>query len=125
VTEETLNDLLNLPGLRVTRYAIEEQDEASYLHLFCEHQHDVALCPRCQKVMAGGYDHKDRCVRHLDIWGQRTLAHFPRRRFDCRVCGKPFRPTVPWYGFWAWMKSRCTRDTSSMHWCSRIWNGGA
>lgn len=98
VTEETLNDLLNLPGMRVTRYAIEEQGEVEYLHLFCEHQHDVALCPRCQKVMAGGYDHKDRCVRHLDIWGKRTLVHFPRRRFDCQVCGKPFTENLTWLG---------------------------
>ena len=91
VTEETLNELLGLPGMRVTRFAIEQQGEERYLHLFCEHQHDVAVCPRCGKAMAGGYDHKDRCVRHLDVWGMRTLVHFPQRRFDCEVCGKSFR----------------------------------
>ena len=67
VTVETLSNLLDLPGMRVTRFAIEQQGEEKYLHLFCEHEHDVAICPRCLTVMTGGYDHKDRCVRHLGI----------------------------------------------------------
>jgi transposase len=96
VTAETLSELLGLPGMKVTRFAIEQQGEEEYLHLFCEHQYDVAICPRCGKAMAGGYDHKDRCVRHLDIWGMRTLVHFPQRRFDCEVCGKPFTETLQW-----------------------------
>jgi transposase len=96
VTAETLNELLGLPGMKVTRFAIEQQGEEEYLHLFCEHQHDVAVCPRCGKATAGGYDHKDRCVRHLDIWGMRTFVHFPQRRFDCEVCGKPFTETLEW-----------------------------
>jgi transposase len=96
VTAETLNKLLDLPGMRVTRFAIEQQGEDKYLHLFCEHEHDVALCPRCEKVMAGGYDHKDRCVRHLDIWDMKTFVHFSQRRFDCEVCGKPFTENLEW-----------------------------
>ncbi len=96
VTEETLNELLGLPGMKVTRFAVEQQCEQQYLHLFCEHEHDVALCPRCGKVMAGGYDHKDRCVRHLDIWGMRTFVHFSQRRFECWVCGKPFTENLSW-----------------------------
>jgi transposase len=96
VTETTLSELLGLPGMKVTHFAIERQDETQYLHLFCEHEHDVALCPRCQRVASGGYDHKDRCVRHLDIWEMKTLVHFPQRRFDCEVCGKPFTETLTW-----------------------------
>ncbi len=96
VTVETLSNLLNLPGMRVTRFAIEQQGEEEYLHLFCEHEHDVALCPRCLEVMTGGYDHKDRCVRHLDMWDMRTLVHFPQRRFDCEVCGQPFTENLEW-----------------------------
>ena len=69
MTAETLSKLLGLPGMRVTQFAIEKQGEEKYLHLFCEHEHDVAICPRCGKAMASGYDHKDRSVRHLDIWG--------------------------------------------------------
>jgi len=96
VTETTLSELLGLPGMRVTHFAIERQDETQYLHLFCEHEHDVAICPRCQMVASGGYDHKDRCVRHLDIWEMQTLVHFPQRRFDCEVCGKPFTENLAW-----------------------------
>jgi transposase len=98
VTKETLSALLGLPGMRVTRLAIEKQGEEEYLHLFCEHEHDVAICPRCRKTMAGGYDHKDRCVRHLDIWGMRTLVHFAQRRFNCEVCGEPFTENLEWIG---------------------------
>jgi transposase len=96
VTETTLSELLGLPGMKVTHFAIERQDETQYLHLFCEHEHDVALCPRCQRVASGGYDHKDRCVRHLDIWEMKTLVHFPQRRFDCEACGKPFTESLSW-----------------------------
>jgi transposase len=96
VTETTLSELLGLPGMSVTHFAIEQQDETQYLHLFCEHEHDVAICPRCQMVASGGYDHKDRCVRHLDIWEMRALVHFPQRRFDCEVCGKPFTESLTW-----------------------------
>ena len=76
VTAESLTELLDLPGMKVTHFAIETQGRERYLHLFCQHQHDVAICPRCSEAMAGGYDHKDRCVRHLDMWGMRTLVHF-------------------------------------------------
>jgi len=96
VKVETLSELLGLPGMRVTRFAIEQQGEQQYLHLFCEHEHDVALCPRCLTVAASGYDHKDRCVRYLDIWGMRTLVHFPQRRFDCEGCSKPFTENLEW-----------------------------
>ena len=67
VTAESLTELLDLPGMKVTHFAIETQGTERYLHLFCQHQHDVAICPRCSEAMAGGYDHKDRCVRHLDM----------------------------------------------------------
>ena len=96
VKVETLSELLGLPGMKVTQFAIEQQGEEQYLHLFCEHEHDVALCPRCLKVVADGYDYKDRCARHLDIWGMRTLVHFPQRRFECKVCGKPFTENLEW-----------------------------
>jgi len=96
VTTETLSQLLGLPGMTVTRFALEQQGEAEYLHLFCTHQHDVAICPRCGAAMTGGYDHKDRCVRHLAVWGQRTLVHFVQRRFDCDVCGRPFTENLAW-----------------------------
>lgn len=98
VTAETLNDLLGLPGMRVTRFAIEEENKEQYLHLFCEHERDVAICPRCMKATTESHELEDRCVRHLDIWGMKTLVHFPQRRFDCDVCGKPFTENLAWIG---------------------------
>jgi hypothetical protein len=59
VTPETLTELLSLPGMRVERFAVEEQEGQEYLHLFCEHCHGVAVCPRCGEAMVGGYDSKD------------------------------------------------------------------
>lgn len=96
VTVETLSELLGLPGMKVTRFAIEEPDGAQYLHLFCEHAHEVAVCPRCLEIVTDGYDHKRRSVRHLDIWGMRAIVHFPQRRFDCHRCGKPFTENLAW-----------------------------
>lgn len=37
---------------------------------------------------------KDRSVCHLDIWGMRTVVHFPQRRFGYNVCGKPFTESL-------------------------------
>ncbi len=96
VTATTLSDLLGLPGMRVTRFAIEEENKEQYLHLFCEHEHDVSICPRCLKATGQAHEEKERCVRHLDIWGMKTLVHFPQRRFDCDVCGKPFTENPEW-----------------------------
>lgn len=96
VTSETLTELLDLPGMRVVGYAMEEQEGKKYLHLLCEHCHDVALCPRCGQAMAGGCDSKERSVRHVDIWGMRTILHFPQRRFECTVCGKAFTELLTW-----------------------------
>jgi transposase len=96
VTEKTLSDLLGLPGMKVTRFAIEEENKEQYLHLFCEHEHDVGICPRCLKATNEVHEEKARCVRHLDIWGMKTLVHFPQRRFDCDACGKPFTENPEW-----------------------------
>ena len=96
VTPETLTELLGLTRVRVERFAVEEQERQEYLHLFCEHCHGVAVCPRCGEAMVGGYDSGERSVRHLDIWGMRTIIHFSRRRFDCTVCGKPFTEVLDW-----------------------------
>ena len=83
-----------LIGRKLT--AIEKENKEQYLHLFCEHEHDVAICPRCLKATTEIHEEKDRGVRHLDIWGMRTLVHFPQRRFDCHVCGKPFTENLEW-----------------------------
>lgn len=96
VTAGTLSTLLGLPGLVVTAYAIEKQGEREILHIFCEHEHDVAVCPRCGQVTNAVHESKERCIRHLDIWGKATFVHFPARRFDCAACGKPFTEELSW-----------------------------
>lgn len=96
VTVTTLSELLDLPGMIITRFAIEEENKEQNLHLFCDHERDVAICPRCLTPTSQIYERKARCVRHLDIWRMKTLVHLPRRRFDCEVCGKPFTENLEW-----------------------------
>jgi transposase len=96
IMPQTLTQLLGFPNMEVTQFYIEEQEGKQVLHLDCEHQQDVALCPRCQQAASSGYDHKRRSVRHLDIFGMRTVIHFEKRRFDCEVCGQPFSELLSW-----------------------------
>lgn len=96
VTQETLTELLGLPGMQVERYAVRKQAEQEYLHLFCKHDHEVAFCPRCGQIMIGGYDSKERSVRHTAVWGKQTILHFEQRRFECKRCGKPFTELLDW-----------------------------
>ncbi len=96
VTVGTLSVLLGLPGMVVTEYALEKQGVREVLHIFCEHEYDVAVCPDCGQVTDKVHDVKERCVRHLDIWGKSTFVHFPARRFDCERCGKSFTEELSW-----------------------------
>lgn len=96
VSAGTLSSLLGLPGMVVTGYAREREDEQELLHIFCEHKHDVAVCAYCSEVTQTVHERTERNVRHLDIWGKRTIVHFPARRFDCEACGKSFMEELPW-----------------------------
>jgi transposase len=96
IVPQTLTQLLGFANMAVTQFYIEEQAGSQSLHLVCEHDQDVALCPRCQQTAVSGYDHKRRSVRHLDVFGMRTIIHFDQRRFDCEVCGKPFSEVLSW-----------------------------
>lgn len=96
VTTSTLSTLLGLPGMVVTEYAIEQQEGREVLHIFCRHEHEVAMCPRCGQVSDGLHEQEERCIRHLDIWGKPTYVHFPSRRFDCPHCKKPFTESLSW-----------------------------
>jgi hypothetical protein len=76
VTAETMNILLGLPGMVVTEYALERQGEQEVLHIFCYHEHEVAICPRCGRVSDALHEQEERCIRHLDVWGKATYVHF-------------------------------------------------
>ena len=96
VSAETLSELLALPGMRVTHFALETDVQPPQLHLFCEHVHQVGICPRCQQPSEALHDCKERCVRHLDTWGWHTLVHFTQRRFECAHCAQHFTENLAW-----------------------------
>jgi transposase len=96
VTANTLSTLLGLPGMVVTEYAIERQEGREILHIFCHHEHEVAMCPKCGQMSTGIHEQEERCIRHLDIWGKATYVHFPARRFDCKQCERPFSEALSW-----------------------------
>lgn len=95
VTDAILSQFLDLPEFRVIGYAFEEQGEVSIVHFYCEHRHDVGVCPRCATVSEEGHQYEDRCVRDLDLLGRHTFLHFPSRRFKCPRCGRPFTEELP------------------------------
>jgi len=96
VTAGTLTQLLGLPGLVVTEYALEPQGDGDVLHLFCQHEHEVAMCSRCGELSVRVHEQEERCVRHLDVWGKRTWVHFSARRFECAQCRRPFTEELAW-----------------------------
>lgn len=96
VTAGTLSRLLGLAGMVVKRYALELQNEREILHIFCEHEYEVAICPHCGQVANRVHERKERCIRHLSLWGKATFVHFPARRFTCEGCGKPFSEELSW-----------------------------
>lgn len=97
ITPETLTELLSLPNMLVSGFFLEKEENNEHLHLFCEHQYQIAICPCCQIASEALYEKKKkRSVRHLDVWGKRTIIHFNPRRFECDVCGKPFTQQLDW-----------------------------
>jgi len=84
VTAETLNFVLGLPGTVVTEYALERQGGQEVLHIFCQHEHEVGICPRCGQISDALHEEEERCIRHLDIWGKAAYMYFPSRRFARR-----------------------------------------
>jgi transposase len=96
VTEVTVTQLLNLPGLRAVGYEVEQRGDQSILHLLCVHREEVAVCPRCHRLSTQCHEEKARCVRDLDIWGKCTFLHVPSRRFACEHCQRPFTESLSW-----------------------------
>lgn len=55
----------------------------------------VPRCSCCQRKVKGGYDHRVRTWRHLDLGGMRTLVRYELRRVECPRCGVKVEK-VPW-----------------------------
>jgi transposase len=96
VSASTLSDLLGLPGMVVTEYGIEKQEEREVLRIFCRHENEVVICPVCNGISTSVHESEERCIRHLDIWGKATYVHFLARRFECKKCKKPFSEELTW-----------------------------
>ena len=90
ITEKTLSLVLDLPELMATHFQFEIRGQQRMLHLYCEHGHEFAVCPRCGDVSQASHDSKPRCVRDLDFGTWRVFIHFISRRFDCDICARPF-----------------------------------
>lgn len=92
--DSVLTELLGIAALKVNMYCLRSEGEEEVLHLRCSHRNDIAVCSRCGTASEGVHEEKERCVRHLDIWGKRTFLHFYSRRFMCEQCGKPFTESL-------------------------------
>lgn len=90
ITEKTLDVVLDLPEFRATHYELETRGEQHILHLYCEHEYECAVCPRCREVSISSHENKARCVRDLNFGKWRVFIHFTSRRFDCEQCDRPF-----------------------------------
>ena len=88
--DSILTELLGISCLIVTMYALRREGDHDVLHLWCVHCNEFAICPKCGCVSHDIHDEKQRCIRHLDIWKNRTFLHFLARRFKCDQCGKTF-----------------------------------
>lgn len=92
--DSVLTELIGIPALKVNMYCLRSEGEEEVLHLQCSYLHDIAVCPRCGSASESVHEEKERCVRHLDIWGKRTFLHFYSRRFMCEECRKPFTESL-------------------------------
>jgi transposase len=93
--DSVLTELLGIAALKVNMYGLRSEGEEEVLHLRCSHRNDIAVCSRCGTASAAIHEEKERCVRHLDIWGKRTFLHFYSRRFMCEKCEQPFTESLP------------------------------
>ena len=90
VADETLTELLGIASIVVKMFAIRRKGEHEVLHLWCTHREEVALCPHCGSLSTKIHQEESRCIRHLDVWGKKTLLHFLSRRFKCEDYGRTF-----------------------------------
>lgn len=95
VHDSVLTELLGVRTLVVTMFALRREGDFEVLHLMCAHREEMAICPKCGAICGHVHEEKQRCIRHLDIWGKKTYLHFLSRRFECDECGKIFTEQLP------------------------------
>ncbi len=75
VQDAALTRLLDLPHFAVEGYAVEAAAEQDIVHLDCRLTVAAAVCPLCQGITTAVKEHKERCVRDLDLFAKRTFVH--------------------------------------------------
>lgn len=90
ITTKTLDLILDLAEFTATHFEFENRGDENILHLYCEHNHDYAMCPRCREISDSPHENKSRCVRDLDMGKWRVFLHFTGRRFYCEQCERAF-----------------------------------
>lgn len=95
VGDNSLTELLGITSLIVTMYALRREGWHYVLHVWCAHLNNVAICPKCGAITFSIHEEKERCIRHLSLWGKITFLHFLARRFKCQECGKVFTEELP------------------------------
>ena len=88
--DDVFTQLLGIPTLIVTMYAMRFEGNHEVLHLMCAHREEVAICTRCGTVSTTIHEEEPRCIRHLDALGKKTFLHFMSRRFQCEQCQRTF-----------------------------------
>lgn len=90
ITEKSLDLILDLPEFTATHFEFETRGDQDILHLYCEHEHEFAVCPHCREISDSHHESKPRCVRDLNFGKWRVFIHLIGRRFDCEKCSRPF-----------------------------------
>lgn len=90
ITEKSFDLILDLPEFTATHFEFETRGDQDILHLYCEHEHEFAVCPRCREISDSHHESKPRCVRDLNFGKWRVFIHLIGRRFDCEKCSRPF-----------------------------------
>jgi transposase len=87
-TRAALTMLAGLADLQVLGY--ERDERAGEIVWLCEVNHEMAVCPRCQKVSGQIHEYQVRVKRDLAVFGLHSYLEYKHRRFWCDPCSKPF-----------------------------------
>jgi len=98
-----LTHLLDLPEFAVA--GLEYDDRLDCLVVHCTHVRDAAQCPACGTWSSHPHQYEPRAVRDLSWAGHVCYLEFPRRRFKCARCRRPFTEVVEAVA----PQARCTR----------------
>lgn len=86
------NRMLAISGASVCSVTLEREGVVVGLCL----RRRGLVCARCGCLARGGYDHRRRRWRHLDVGGVRCFLECELRRFPCPGCRRIVSEAVPW-----------------------------